>query len=547
MSVTAIPSSPVPQSSSIPQWAELLGSSFVIDDREILRRAETATFRTTQKVPVILRPGSVEQIQAAVRIANDCGSRLYPISSGKNWGYGSGVPASTNCAILDLSRLNRIIDFNERLGYVTVQPGVTQADLFTFLRQNKSGLWMDATGSSPDCSLIGNAMERGFGHTPYGDHFNYICNLEVVLPNGELIRTGYGNRAAPQAGSVYRWGCGPSLDGLFSQSNFGIVTEMTIWLMPAPEYFQAFFFQCEREEGIAEVVDGLRPLRMNGTLRSAVHIGNDYKVLAGISQFPAGEQRPLLPDRMKVLREQLKFGRWSGSGGLYGTRNQVVEARRLVRAALKGKTRRLQFLDERMLDVAERFQGMYKLFTGLDLARTLELARPVFGLMKGVPTKKTLGSVYWRKPMKPPADPDPDRDRCGLLWIAPVAPMEGSHASHLAALAEQFVLGSGFEPQISFTLITERSLACIISISYDRDVAGEDQRAMECYFGLRSKLESEGYYSYRLGIADMNRSGDRGQDGYSRLLQSISHALDPNGVLAPGRYIRARLAKADLR
>src|SRR5579863_705401 len=142
-------------SPAISRWAEVLGPSFVIDDDKTLRRAETATFRTTQKIPVILRPGTVEQVQDAVRIANEYGTALYPISSGKNWGYGSGVPASTDCAILDLSRLNEIIDFNEQLGYVTVQPGVTQAGLFAFLQQRKSGLWMDATGSSPECSLIG--------------------------------------------------------------------------------------------------------------------------------------------------------------------------------------------------------------------------------------------------------------------------------------------------------------------------------------------------------------------------------------------------------
>jgi 4-cresol dehydrogenase (hydroxylating) len=167
------------------------------------------------------------------------------------------------------------------------------------------------------------------------------------------------------------------------------------------------------------------------------------------------------------------------------------------------------------------------------------LVRPVFGLLKGIPTKKTLGSVYWRKRMAAPADPNPDRDRCGLLWIAPVAPMEGVHASRLAALAESSLLRAGFEPQISFTLLTERSLACVISISYDRDVEGEDERAMNCYFGLRRQLEAEGYYSYRLGIADMaaHLARDGECTGYRKLLRSMSEALDPNGILAPGRYV----------
>ena len=55
--------------------------------------------------------------------------------------------------------------------------------------------------------------------------------------------------AAPAA-PVYRWGLGPSLDGLFTQSNLGVVTRMTFWLMPAPEYFQAFFFRCDRDEAL---------------------------------------------------------------------------------------------------------------------------------------------------------------------------------------------------------------------------------------------------------------------------------------------------------
>jgi 4-cresol dehydrogenase (hydroxylating) len=524
---------------ALTRWIDVLGASFVIEDHEKLRAAETATFQTTQRIPVILRPGSTEEVRAVVRIANECGLPLYPVSSGKNWGYGSGVPVRSDCAVVDLSRLNRIADFSESLGYVTVQPGVTQAGLFTFLQERKSALWMDATGSSPDCSLIGNAMERGFGHTPYGDHFAHVCDLEVVLANGDLVRTGYGSLARPKADRVYKWGNGPSLDGLFSQSNFGIVTEMTIWLMPAPQYFQAFFFQCDREDGIAGVVEALRPLRMNGTLRSTVHIGNDYKVLAGIGQFPTGEQQPITPDRMKQLRRELKFSRWSGSGGLYGTRRQVAEARRLLRAAMAGRVEKLQFLDDRTLALASRFRGIYRTLTGLDLTRTLELVRPVFGLLKGIPTKKTLGSAYWRKRMAVPEDPHPDRDRCGLLWIAPVAPMEGGHAARLAVLAESSLLQAGFEPQLSFTLLTERSLACVISIAWDRDVPGEDERAMDCYFGLRQKLEAEGYYSYRLGIADMDThlNTERKGTAYGKLVQSIGKALDPNGILAPGRYV----------
>ncbi len=513
-----------PFPTAVSEWIRVLGSSNVDFDPGLLQAAETATFETTGRIPVILRPGSVDQVSGIVRIASRFRFPVYPVSSGKNWGYGSRVPPVSGCALIDLSRLNRITAFDENLGYVTVQPGVTQRNLFEFLKQKRSGLWMDATGSSPDCSLIGNAMERGFGHTPYADHFANVAGLEVVLANGEIVRTGHAGLAGAKTGPVYRWGAGPSLDGIFSQSNYGIVTEMTIWLMPAPDCFEAFFFQCDAEQGLEAIVESLRPLRLNGTLRSAVHIANDYKVLAGIRQFPWEENAPLTPDRMKALRTEMKFTRWSGSGALYGTAPQVAEARRLLRRALKGHTDKLTFLDDRKLAFAGRFQGVYKLLTGLDLSRTLTLVRPVFNLLKGVPTAQPLVSAYWRKRHPVPPDPNPDRDGCGLLWAAPIAPLRGTDAETLRSIAEPLLLSYGFEPQISFTLITERALACIISIGYDRDLPDEDRRAMDCYRALQSRLAAAGYYSYRLGVAGMDMySAD---SAYGRLLRAIKAAVE---------------------
>jgi len=518
-------------------WTAVLGADHTIVDRTSLAAAETATFSTTQSVTAILRPADTSQVQECIRIANRFRIPVYPVSTGKNWGYGSRVPVAGSSILLDLGRMNQILDFSEELAYVTVEPGVTQGQLHQFLQARKSGLWLDATGAGPDCSLIGNVMERGFGHTPYGDHFAQVCGMEVVLPTGDIAQTGFARFPNAQTASVYKWGVGPSLDGLFSQSNLGIVTRMTIWLMPAPPYFQAFFFQCGEDSQLAPLIEALRPLRLSGTLRSTVHIANDYKVISGLQQYPwqeTGGSVPLRPDTMKDLRRRLKFGAWSGSGGLYGTRRQVAEARRILRDALKGKVERLQFLDDRTLGLASRFAKPYQLLTGWDLRRTLELIRPVYGLLKGVPTAHPLASCYWRKRTPPPSQMDPDRDGCGLLWCAPVAPMEGEHATRMAHLASEILLGYGFEPAISLTLITERSVCCVVSISYDRNEPGQDEQAMACYKHLLGALNEQGYYSYRLGIQAMSELSS--QDGYGGLLQKIKNAVDPNGVLAPGRY-----------
>jgi 4-cresol dehydrogenase (hydroxylating) len=420
---------------------------------------------------------------------------------------------------------------------VTIEPGVTQRQLHDFLKERQSRLWMDATGASPDCSIIGNTLERGFGHTPMGEHCEHVCGLEVILPTGDCVETGFSRFPNSKVGAVSRWGAGPSLDGLFAQSNFGVVTRMTVWLMPAPEHFQAFFFMCKDESGIGPVIDALRPLRLNGTLRSAIHIGNDYKVLTATTQYPWDEMRgetPLGRPAIAGIRSKLAIGSWNGAGGLYGTRGQVREARKQVKRALKGKVDRLQFVDDRLLRVMARFATPFRMLTGWDISQTLKVIAPVYNLMKGVPTDSTLASTYWRKREAAPKVIDPDRAGCGLLWCSPVVPLSGTHATEVTQLAASTLLAHGFEPQMSVSLATERSLICVTTISYDRTVAGEDERARRCYNELTEELLARGYPPYRLNVNSMHHVA--GDDGYARVLRALKATLDPHGVLAPGRY-----------
>jgi 4-cresol dehydrogenase (hydroxylating) flavoprotein subunit len=525
--------------SALNEWVQAVGKENVITGESPLRAAETSTFALPHRIPAIVRPGSREEVQECLRIANRRNVPVYPISSGKNWGYGSRIPASDGCVLLDLSRMNRILDFSEDLAYVTVEPGVTQAQLFAFLQERGSKLWMDATGASPHCSMIGNTMERGFGHTPYGDHFAHSCGLEVVLPDGAVIETGFARFPGSKTGPLHRSGLGPILDGLFSQSNLGVVTRMTIWLMPAPEYFQAYYFRCETDEGLIAILDALRPLRLDGTIRSASHIANDYKVVSALQQYPwdlTQGATPLGAENMAGLRDTLKIGAWNGSGALYGTKAQVKEARRLLRRALKGKATRLQFLDDRLLHLAARFARPYQWISGWNLERMLAVLKPVYGLMRGIPTDHPLFSTYWRKRTAPPESMDPDRDGCGLLWCSPVAPNDGRSARQLTVLASQLLLRHGFEPAISITVLSERTISCVIALTYDRDVPGEDARARGCHDELLEALAAGGFHSYRLGVGSMAAMGDESST-YCQLLRDLKYLIDPGGILSPGRYI----------
>ncbi len=519
------------------QWTALLGSEHVSVDDQTLVSAQTATYKTQQKVVAVLRPADRGQVQGCLRIANSFRIPVYPVSSGKNWGYGSRVPPVDGCALLDLGRLNRIVGFDEQLGYVTVEPGVTQRQLHRFLIERNSGLWMDATGSSPDCSLIGNTMERGFGHTPMGEHFGHVCGLEVVLPDGSVIETGAARFRNCNSGTVNRWGVGPSIDGLFSQSNLGVVTRLTIWLMPKPDAFEAFFFRSPDPDSLPSLIDTLGQLRLKEILRSAIHIGNDYKVLGGLRQYPFEEMNgntPLSAELMANFRRRLGFGFWNVSGGLYGTAGQVREAKQMLRKSLSSQTGTLKFLSPKTLEIARRFAKPFRMISGWDLSKTIELVEPILGLMQGVPTEQPLFSAYWRKRTMPSKDPNPDRDRCGLLWYAPVAPAQGQTVQKLADLAARTLLKFSFEPMLSLTFITPRMISCVVSISYDRDVSGQDDQAAECHDELVRICSDNGYYPYRLGIRSMNLLDE--PNSFKSFLKAVKTTLDPNSILAPGRY-----------
>ncbi len=524
--------------SAVKAWCTVLGEENVSIDRQRRLSAATATFPTTQQVPAILRPADRQQVQECLRIANRFTIPVYPISSGKNWGYGSAVPVETNCAVLDLSRLDQIVDYDDQLGFVTIEPGVTQRKLYDFLHEKGGKFWMDATGASEACSIIGNTLERGFGHTPYSDHLAHACALEVVLPSGDCLHTGLSRFSNARAKRVYRWGLGPYIDGLFTQSGLGIVTQMTVWLMPAPEYFQTYFFSIEEDGALEELIDALLPLRLKGTINSAVHIGNTYRVLSSIQQYPwkEAEGRTPLPQRvLEQLGERWDFGAWNGSGALYGARREVAESRRQIKKALKGKVKKLRFIDDKSLNRAELLQYPLKFLLRVDVPEMLKLVRPVHNMMKGIPTDKIIASTYWRKKGAVPTSMDPNRDRCGLIWCSPISPTSGKHARLMANTATETLLKYGFEPGMTMTLLTERSLENVISIAYDRDVEGEDERAMACHRELLNRLTQEGFYPYRLGTHSM-KSLPPTEETYATFQTMLKKTLDPNGILAPGRY-----------
>ena len=107
-------------------------------------------------------PDSAEQVQEIVRIANEYRIPLYPISTGRNLGYGGSAPVLSGSVVLDLKRMNRVLEVDERNAYALVEPGVSYFDLYRHIQERGLKLWIDC----PDPgwgSVIGNALDHGVG------------------------------------------------------------------------------------------------------------------------------------------------------------------------------------------------------------------------------------------------------------------------------------------------------------------------------------------------------------------------------------------------
>ena len=117
--------------------------------------------------------------------------------------YGGAAPVVQGSVVLDLHRMKRIIEINEEFAYAIVEPGVTFFDLYEAVRERGLKLWPSVPSISWG-SVLGNTLDRGFGYTPEGEHSQMQCGMEVILPNGELIRTGMGAMEGNKCFALYK-------------------------------------------------------------------------------------------------------------------------------------------------------------------------------------------------------------------------------------------------------------------------------------------------------------------------------------------------------
>ena len=450
-----------------------------------------------------ITPASVEQIQGVLKVLNKYKIPVYPISTGKNLGYGAAAPVQRGQIVMDLRRMNKIIEVDPDLCTALVEPGVTYQQLYDYLQEKKLPLWFSCPAPSAIAGPVGNMVDRGVGYTPYGEHFLFSCGMEVVMANGEVLRTGMGSMPNSNTWQVFKWGYGPTLDGMFTQSNYGIVTKMGMWLMPAPPDFRPFCIQYPNETDITKIVDALRPLRIAMVIPNAVVIAHTLweAPCTPVKRADYYTGPGAIPDAaVSKIQKDHNIGAWNVYAGLYGTKEtndanwKIIEA---VAAGTGGK-----------IITAEQSRG----------SQALQYR---FDLMKGKPNLGEFGLYNWR-------------GGGGSIWFAPVSQAKGSETLKQMKMAKDILAKYGFDYVGEF-IVGWRDMHHVIDLLFDRSDEEQSKKAYACYDELLHTFAKEGYGMYRANTAFAEKVAATYGPVKRSVEKKLKKALDPNNILAPGR------------
>lgn len=467
-------------------------------------------------------PDSVEQVQAVVRTANKYRIPLYAISTGRNLGYGGSAPVYSGCVVVDLKRMNRILEVNDAEGYMVVEPGVSFMELRRHFDEH-SLPFMCSTPEPGWGSPVGNALDHGCSNV-VGDNFGMVNGIEVVLPSGELLRTGMGAVPTSRLWQNYRYGFGPVIDGMFSQSNFGIVTKMGFWLIRNPDVQTGFAVTSAKHDDFFPLVQAIQRMREQGLL----YFSGCASPIRGCMSTNNGNIPLDIPQVNRLLERR--------DGGTPAQWEQLGAQHNMPVSAVFGRIRGPEVVCQAVL----------------------QHARDTFAKIPGAQFHEAAAARF---PLNPDEVDQPQKSGLGIpnLWAFTQPAVQGTSFGHyyfspmfkatgedvldvnntvrnvmLDAGDVDMIHHFGFSGGVGFY---PKAYMILLEILIRND-AGLNQKRRDLFKRLAETCGSRGFAEYRAPPAFQDTV--MGQYSYNnnvllRFHESIKDAIDPNGIIAPGK------------
>jgi glycolate oxidase len=466
----------------VEELEKIVGKEFVSTNRaDLYVYSYDLTPAESRWPDVVVLPQSVEEVRGVLRLANKEKVPMIPYVAGGNVG-GLTIPLEGGI-ILDLKRMNRIIEVSEADMYALVEPGVTFGQMKAYLEKNHPTLKYTYAFSPPSTGVISNALVQGLDNLSfrYGAASRWITGLEVVLATGEVVKIG--SCAASdtwQAIAPF-----PELDGLFLgwQGTTGVVTKAAVSVWPNPEHGNAVTFMAMDLEGADAIIKAIIRTRIPDDL-----IGTSFTLnKAGVDAF---EHRKMnLYPAIQRTPEEPEF---------------------VITAELTGNTEKeLEAKMEAMGEAVKAKCGKYK-YTGPDTAPSTTAAFPM----------QALGVLS---------------SGGGLMWVGTYGPMSRwlETVKKGCALQDKYNI-----TRTCYTRIMNEGhfVGLRWMLPYDKGDPDLVQRINDlCAEQLDLVLET-GYIPYKTPVWAVRRLEEKVGSDWLKLHRRVKAMMDPNNIMNPGRW-----------
>ncbi|MHA1209235.1 MAG: FAD-binding oxidoreductase [Candidatus Freyarchaeota archaeon] len=465
---------------------DILGSERVIRTSDVLKlySSDFSSFEPDRIPLCVVKPGSVGEVQKIVRFSIKHKIPLTPCSSGVHF-YGRTIPADGGI-VVDLSDMNRIVKIDSRNKNATIEPGVTFSQLESIKQRGLLPLF-------PLCppeekSVLTSYLEREPLLVPKLEYYEPILTMEVVLPTGEILRTGSAAVMPSRfADYVVPFGPGLNWNQIFqgAQGTLGIVTSATIKIEHLPELDKPYFLTSDNVE---DLIDPLYEIQR-------YLLGYECLLINGLDLALI-----LASDNSEIEKLRQKLPWWTLIVCLSG--------------GVKLPEEKIKQEEEDFLEILDGFKGK----PSTTLAGLEERILPIL--------RQSCKGTYWKLRWK--------GDFQDILFITTL----DKTPAHLTAV-DEISSSQGFPSEEIGCYIQPlvRGGACHMEFTffYDSSSDGQKQMVKKTYETLVERLmDMEAFFSRPYGSFLSGIIYER-NPVYRRVLKDIKEIFDPSNIMNPAK------------
>lgn len=478
---------------------DIFGEERVFDEEKtLLEYAKDQSFSPRRKPDFVVFAEKVEEIQQVIRLANETLTPIIPYSSGLNF-HGAALPDHGGI-ILNLSRMDKILQIDEKNWFVVVEPGVTFEKLQGELMKRGFRL-MIPFGVSPKRSALTSYLERDpVLAAPSFEYGNFlIMDTEMVLPDGEVFRTGLWSSGGNPGGPM-----GPIRNVLFrlwtgAQGTLGIMTKMGMQINPFIKERKVYFITFNK---LSEAIEPIKRIQRR-EIGMECFLLNRFNLAALLSEeweipeaFPTNPKhsesfehfRELLPPWVMMI---------CINGGLRHPEDKIAYEEKTLEEICHS-------LNLELKDSLPQTRGIGQLIMD-------EILYP-WGVLKKFNYRGSVHDLNFKSPLKRIADME--------AIIKKVCDAEGYSASSIGAYLLPLERG--------------RAVHCEFDLHCDLKEENETKKVKSLWLKASEELMNQGaFFDRPYGAwAEMvyQRAGN-----YTKKLKELKEEIDPKGILNPGK------------